>query len=42
MGLQPGRVAGLLDEAGFESLRVDDMIPELTQLVVATKPRELD
>jgi valacyclovir hydrolase len=38
MGLRPGRVAKLLLDEGFVSPKVDDMIPETTQLVVATKP----
>jgi pimeloyl-ACP methyl ester carboxylesterase/ubiquinone/menaquinone biosynthesis C-methylase UbiE len=38
MGLRPGRVTKLLLDEGFVSPKVDDMIPETTQLVVATKP----
>mmetsp|Transcript_29185 Transcript_29185/g.62537 ORF Transcript_29185/g.62537 Transcript_29185/m.62537 type:complete len:245 (-) Transcript_29185:190-924(-) len=38
MGLRPGRITQLLLDEGFVSPKVDDMIPETTQLVVATRP----
>ena len=38
MGLRPGRVTKLPLDEGFVGPEVDDMIPETTQLVVATKP----
>ena len=38
MGLRPSRVTNLLLDEGFVSVKVDDMIPETTLLIVATIP----
>ena len=40
MGLRPARIAKLLTDAGFIGPRFDDMIPETTQLAVASKPND--
>ena len=38
MGLRPNRIVRLLSDQGFAASKVDDLIPDATQMIVATKP----